>query len=366
MALETEVLVNNYNLPPDFAKQLIQFTQGDLEAAIHLIEASEKDIFILKGKFISSKKSCNGALLLFYNQQTNVPEYVFVVVSSDPALARIKIEDSWRVMHESMMKFYTSREANTELSSKIESQLLAPENISYFSIFFTLSGVDIVNLKRFLLNEISKVLIDTNTILKVAREATDVFHFSGFIKTTNVGLKLQPQSQLNLITLLNISVEPVLAPLGGKDVEKIDVGDEILVKVTDTREIVHFLMGFIDTKNVSPGKLFGRVIFNQKTSTSLNNLLILEFAPGIFGRFSIGEKIRVHLRSREEQKQSTGDSYQYEEAKAKESNLSYGSDIVQGYAAYEREDKKSSFLSVFLIIAGCLAAIMLILLWLVS
>lgn len=366
MALEAEVLVNNYNLPPDFANRIIQFTQGDLEAAIRFIEASEKGIFILKGKFISSKKSCNGALLLFYNQQTNTPEYVFVVVSTDPAIARIKIEDSWRTMHEAMMRFYTSKEANKELSSKIESRLLAQENASYFSIFFTLSGVDIVNLKRFLLNEISKILIDTNTILKVAREATDVFHFSGFIKMTNVGLKLQPQSQLNLITLLNISVEPVLAPLGGKDVEKIDIGDEILVRVTDTREIVHFLMGFINTSSVSPGKLFGRVIFNQKTSTSLNNLVVLEFAPGVFGRFSIGEKIRVHVKSKEEKEQNESGSYQYEQEKTMENNLSYTSETNQDFTAYESEEKKSPFLSILIIIAGCLAAIMLILLWLIS
>ena len=61
MALEAEILSNNYGLPIEFGRSFIQFTKGDLEAAIKIIEASEKDMIVLKGKFISGKKMSNGA-----------------------------------------------------------------------------------------------------------------------------------------------------------------------------------------------------------------------------------------------------------------------------------------------------------------
>lgn len=298
MALESEVLVNNYGLPHEFAQNFLRVTKGDLEAAIRIIEAAEKDIFVLKAKFISNKRMSHGGIVLFYNFQTNISEYILAVVSSDAMLAKIRVENPWQEFYQDLEKYMMADEAEADYSSKIENEILYQDNASYISSFFIdQSEVDLVNIKRFLLSEISKIMLDTGIVLKVISETTDIFRFKNFIKTVKLGLKAKTQASMDWIVLLNIKVEPVLAPIGGQDIDKSSPGDEILVKINDNREIVQFVVGLLQT-DTTPGTLYGRLVYNQKDRLSQNNLVILEFGAGIFGRFLIGEKIRVQVREK--------------------------------------------------------------------
>lgn len=298
MALEAEILENNYGLPPDFARNFVQFARGDIESAIKIIEASEKNMTVLKMKFISSKKMVNGALMLFYNFQTNSPEYIFAVVSGDSNLSRIKIENTWKEVYTELEKYMTGNDSDPEFASKIESRILYSENLGYISSFFLdKSTVDLTNIKRFILSEVSKVLLDTGIILKLVSEEIDIFRFRNFLKTTNLGLKIASKNKLDWITLLNIRIEPVLAPLGGTDIEKVQMGEEVLVKLADNREIVPFVLGFVDPSKFVEGALYGKIVHRNTTGTE-NNMVIVEFGPGIYGKFVIGGKIRVQIREK--------------------------------------------------------------------
>ncbi len=371
MALEAEILINNYGIPQDFARDLLNFTKTDLEAAIKIIESSEKDIVVLKAKFISNKKMYSGAFLLFFNFQTRIPEYMFCVVSNNPSLTKIKIENSWGDIFSIMLEYLTEPESDVEMASKSESQILSADNANYLATFFTdTHTIDLVNIKRFILSELSKVFADSGIILKMINEQTNIFHFTTFLKATRVGMKVQSQLKMNLITLLNIKVEPVLAPLGGVDLEKMEIYDELLVKIVDSREIVNFILGFIDTSALSPGTLYGRIVYNQKAPNLMSNLVIIEFAPGIYGRFMIGEKIRVQVKKHQHRKGETAvpqnpvpeqPGYHIEDY--------LGQSLTnQDQLANDAADrgKKVSVYSIILIIAASLAFVLLIFLWLIS
>lgn len=299
MALEAEILENNYGLPPDFSRSFVQFTRGDIESAIKIIEASEKDMTVLKMKFISSKKMVNGALMLFYNFQTNSPEYIFAVVSGDSNLSRIKIESTWKEVYSELERYMTGNESDPEFASKIESRILYSENLGYISSFFLdKTTVDLTNIKRFVLSEVSKVLLDSGIILKLVSEEIDIFRFRNFLKTTNLGLKIASKNKLDWITLLNIRIEPVLAPLGGTDIEKTQMGEEVLVKIADNREIVPFVLSFVDPSRFVENAIFGKIVYRYNSPGTDNNMVIVEFGPGIYGKFIIGGKIRVQIREK--------------------------------------------------------------------
>jgi hypothetical protein len=301
MALEAEILENNYGLPADFAKRFVQFTKGDIEAAISIIEASEKDMTVLKMKFISSKKMVNGAILLFYNFQTNSPEYIFAVVSGDSNLSRIKIENGWKEVYAELEKYMVGSDSDPEYASKIESRILYSENLSYISGFFLdKSTVDLTNIKRFILSEISKVLLDTGIILKLVSEEIDIFRFRNFLAVTKMGLKVVTKNKMEWLTLLNIRIEPVLAPLGGTDIEKTQLGDEVLVKIADNRDIVPFILSFVDPNLFVESSLYGRLVHRNTSQGTENNMVIVEFGPGIYGKFIIGGKIRVQVREKQQ------------------------------------------------------------------
>ena len=299
MALEAEILENNYGLPTAFAKSFVQFTRGDIESAIKIIEASEKDMTVLKMKFISSKKMVNGAIMLFYNFQTNSPEYIFAVVSGDSNLSRIKIENTWKEVYAELEKYMTGNDSDPEYASKIESRIPSYDNTGYISSFFLdKSTIDLTNIKRFILSEVSKVLLDTGIILKLVSEEIDVFRFRSFLASTKLGLKVVSKNKMDLITLLNIRIEPVLAPLGVTDIEKTELGEEVLVKVADSREIVPFVLGFIAPEQFVENALYGKIVYRYTSPGTENNIVIVEFGPGIYGKFVIGGRIRVQVREK--------------------------------------------------------------------
>ncbi len=300
MALEAEILENNYGLPADFARSFIQFTKGDIESAIRVIESSEKDMVVLKMKFISSKKMINGALMLFYNFQTGMPEYAFAVVTGDQNLSRIRIENPWRDVEAELQRHLSGADSDPEFASKIEARVLYSDNLSYLSSFFLdKTTVDLTNIKRFILNEISKVLMDTGIILKLVSEEIDVFRFRSFLTGIKHGLKVAVKNRTDFITLLNLRIEPLLAPLGGTDIEKVRLGDDILVRIADAREIVPFALSFVDPARIVENNYYGKMVMKSSSPGSDNTMVIVEFGPGIYGKFIIGGKIRLQIREQQ-------------------------------------------------------------------
>lgn len=372
MALESEILTNNYGIPADFARKFLGFMHGDLEAAIKIVEASEKDIIVLKAKFISNKRMYYGALMLFFNVQTKLPEYIFSVISNNANLTKISVDSAWQSSFQSMVDYLTDPQCDLDLSSKAEAQIVNTDNMNYLSSFFIdHKNFDLVNLKRYIINELSKVFMDTGIVLKMATEQTNIFHFSTFLKSVQVGYKVQQQFKIDFITLLNIKVEPVLAPLGGLDVDKMEIYDELLVKVNDDREIVNFVMAYFDNENLSPGQLYGRIVFNQKSPTTHGHLVIIEFAPGIYGRFNLGEKIRVHVRKNTRKKGEDKSIISIPAEELSYDNNDYSADLNMGKRDDSGQDlfedeKKLSIYTVILIIAAALVFVLGIFLWLMS
>jgi len=369
MALESEILTNNYAIPSDFARKFLSFMRGDLEAAIKIVESSEKDIIVLKAKFISNKRMFYGTLLLFFNIQTKVPEYILAVISNNANLIKLNVDLGWQSIYQTMAEYITDPQCDLELSSRTEAQIVSPDNINYLASFFTdHRNFDLVNLKRYIINELSKIIMDTGIVLKMSTEQTNIFNFSTFLKNAQVGYKIQQQFKIDFITLLNIRIEPVLAPLGGLDVDKMEIYDEVLVKVNDDREIVNFIMGYFDNANLSPGNLYGRIVFNQKSPLTQGNLVIIEFAPGIYGRFTLGEKIRIHVRKNTRKKVPDKENYSEEllnKPGVYQNELDMVNDDVTNNFLYN-DEKKLSIYSIILIIAASLVFVLAIFLWLMS
>ena len=302
MAVESQILISNYGVTEEFANNLLLFTKNDVEGAIRILEAAERDVVVLKAKFISSKKMVYGSVVLFYNFQFNIPQYVFCALSGDINLSRIRIETDWRDFIQEITRYMEGKEAEFELASRIEGEILSPENVPYItSSFIDKKNYDMVNLKRFLLNCISKVLLDSQIVFKLSAADIDVFKFNTFLSNTKIGLKIIPKQGIKEVMMVNLRIDPVLAPIGGIDIERTYVGDEILVKILDERDIARYIADVIGGRDDSgiPRAVWGRIANNQKSQETGNNLINLQFGPGLFGTFSIGSKVRVQIKERE-------------------------------------------------------------------
>lgn len=300
MAVESHILMNNYGVSEEFAQQLLQFTRNDLEGAIRILESSEQDIYAVKMKFLSSKKMAYGAIILFYNTQNHVAEYIYAAVSPDSRLSKISMEIPWNEFIAEMSGYMMQDGADFDTASRVENEILHPENVRFISQFFHEKGnPDLVNLKRFILSHLSKVMLDTAIVLKVHTDTVDVFKYRNTVEQFKSGLRIVPKDGKDLTMLINMHIEPVLAPIGGTDIDKMNKGDEVLVKVTDDRDVVVYLgqlLDFVDDAGLNKA-VYGRIVKHLHNSESQNHMVTLEFGPGVYGTFSVGNKVRVQSRT---------------------------------------------------------------------
>ena len=296
MAMEVQVLVNNYGLPLDFAQRLLQFMGNDLENAIQVLEESEKNMVVLKAKFLSNRKGFYGAFLLFYNFRTNQVEYVLAVVTRDAELSRVRLDAGWQEVFELVTGFVNSSSFNVDLSSNIEQAVLLSHNQNYINSFFVdPSQIDMVNIKRFLLSEIGKVLQDTTVVVKVVKQDVDVFKFRNLIRKVSDGIEQIPQEESDRLMLLTLSVDPVLSPIGGIDIDKVVPGMQIKVKINDERDVAYLIgkvLGAVDSVDLKEG-IYGRLVYKKIVENTDNVRILVEFGPGIYGTFRVGSKVRV-------------------------------------------------------------------------
>lgn len=302
MALETQILVSNYGVTPEFAEQITSFT-GDIEGSIRLLEASEKDVIATRVKFISSKKMTYGAMAIFFNYQSGIPEFILCAVSPDVALSKIKMDGDWREFIADIQAGLQASSADHDTSARVEAEILSSHNVNYISSFFLdRKAIDVVNLKRFLINSLSKVMLDSNIVMKLAQAEIDVFKFKNMMNDMKQGLKIVPKKNADLTMLVNLAIDPVLAPIGGVDIDRIPDSEDVLVKITDDREIAKYIvdvLGAVDTTG-STRALFGKVVRNVRNEESENNHVTLQFGPGIYGTFSVGSKVRVQTRDKKQ------------------------------------------------------------------
>lgn len=309
MGVEADILVNNYGISQEFAQNLLDFFEGDVDKVIQMMESSDKDITVVKGKFIASRRNLYGAFLLFYNHQSLVPEYIFVVCSTDLNLSRIRIEDPWAAYVESLRVHQMAQESDPDVASRIEAQVLSRDNISVLTGYLAdKTNPDLINLKRFFTNEINRVIYDANVLVKFVLEEADIFRTRAFLSNTHDGLKAISNNPANLV-LMNLKVEPVLSPLGGKDVESLSSMDEVYVRVLDDRPIVPELVERLRPPDIlAPTTIVGKVLENQLMPESENRRVTLLFGPGIFGSFVLGGKVRVQTRTEAAAKATAGSS----------------------------------------------------------
>ncbi|URA10197.1 hypothetical protein [Thermospira aquatica] len=298
MGVKAEILVNNYGISQEFAQNLLDFFNGDVDKVIRIMESSDKDITVLKGKFIASRRNLYGAYVLFYNHQTLSPDYVYVVCTTDMNLSRIRIEDPWEAYIEMLRNYQLASESDPDLASRIEAQILSKDNVSVLTGYFSdRANPDLINLKRFFTNEVNRVIYDANVLVKFVLEDADIFRTRAYLSNTHDGLKVISSNPANLV-LMNLKIEPVLSPLGGKDAESLASMEEVYVRVLDEREIVPELVEKLKPADVlSPNIIVGKVLENQLMPASENRRITLLFAPGIFGTFVIGGKVRVQTKA---------------------------------------------------------------------
>ncbi len=304
---------------PELAKMLLGFTGGDLHGAINIIKAVDKDIFILKMKFVAQTRKVFGAVVLQFNyKQGEVDNFTISVRMDDRRAIEFDLNNQWKDLKHNIMCFVSSFNNDPDLENKFDF-MFANENFTrqLKNKMPLKKGDGAEALEEFLINSIAGLLQDIDIVLKLSIERTDVFEIN---KGEHIDLEeiekdsfkpghFNRQSELRNAkdSMILLKSDLVLDPVDGVPISALKAGDILKAHIIENSDIADYIKGLLSVKtpHVSSEKNKKKddgwyfVDFDEMMDTDHGKLVKFNYGPGISGYTFFGEDVKVSTVKKE-------------------------------------------------------------------
>lgn len=333
---------------PVLGKLILKFTGDDLDGAIKILKSVEKDIFVIRGKFVAQTVKIYGSFIIFYNQKNKAVDKVVVIAKTeDRSAIEFDFEKGWNIFLQGLNDYQRKNATEIDVQSKFINAISGPKVISIFDKIFNKKEIDYEELKSFFEEIFIGIAGDINIAIKLKVDRSDAFEVNkGNISENDIVFKdekrednknEQKKSNLeqNQILLLKIDLE--LAPVDGRPLSELQPGELIGVKIVDDRPIAHYIASLLSGNTFEFEQ--NKIVFAELKDIKLtdNGILVrVEFGPGIYGETYYGEDVKVKIARLDNEDKE------------------------------ENDKKENFFLKNIWIIGGILLAIIIILLFIVT
>jgi hypothetical protein len=177
-------------------------------------------------------------------------------------------------------------------------------------------------LNNILVDEMYNIFTDTNIAVKFDIEMTDAFELNKGKEAAQIGditgEDLQPEEVDEEIqkqepvdrtekSLIVLAVDPVLSPVSGMNVQDLEFGDEIQVRISDERDIADYLAELLGAKVDSIRVPVYTKIIEVKELETGDLGVFTQFGPGILGMFKVPEHVKVATREAIEEESASAE-----------------------------------------------------------
>lgn len=322
-------LVSETGCDEQLAKLLLIFTGGDIEASKKIINSIDKDIFIIKGKFVCNNILKFGIFLVFYNKKSGKIERSEFFISNNKNILNININSRWNEIIENtkeIIQNISEDESEEEINNHFRDELSKVEFVDFLEKVSKNYDKNKNLLIKAFSNIVSNLTADVNISVKVEKEEIDIFEFGKGIKDLDELNKIENEydedkeneSEIHSDTkigseyqLITLECEPQYAPINGFSISNFLPGDSIKVKIIDDSDIGNYiaklLHGIDEDGNKVP--LSATITNIEKLDEELLKIMV-EFGPGIYGKLIVGNDVKVegeyqYNEEREKKKKSS-------------------------------------------------------------
>lgn len=305
-------LVTSTGCDRALAGMLLKFTGWDLEGARRIIEAVPKDICALKLKFITQITGFFGALFMSYDEKKRVIKRFIAVITDDKDIGRIDVEKQWTEFEEELYSHARTKKIDGLKVDQLKKRMTGDDFISKLANVLKVGRpVKKELLNSILVDELYNIFTDTNIAVKFDIEMTDAFELNkgkGISQAGNadgeelnpdeVDAEMEKQDQREKMeqSLIVLTVDPVLSPVSGTNIQDLEFGDEIQVRISDEREIADYLAELLGAKVDSIRvPIFTKIIEVKELETG-DLGVFTQFGPGILGMFKVPEDVKIATR----------------------------------------------------------------------
>jgi len=291
------------------ASLLVEFTGGDIDGAKKIIEAMPKDFVAIKVRYMAHKTHYYGSILLVVDVRRRTMEKVLILADKKITASQIDNKLRYEEFRDAIIKYIKENNPDDEMMGRLREGMEKEEFIE--SIFRRLrrdNSFDPEELKVVFSELFSRVLTEQNCAIKIETEGVDLFR----IHRTDREYVIRRESEENLskqedsiskkeevhirnISLVLLKVEPVLSPVRGVPATELEIGDQILVKIIDEREIGEYLCELLKGKDESGERIPITALIKEinKQEETDNLSVIVQFGPGIAGKMIIPPEVKI-------------------------------------------------------------------------
>ncbi|HOJ63102.1 MAG TPA: hypothetical protein PLE45_01665 [Spirochaetota bacterium] len=297
------------------AKLILKFTGDDLDGAIKILKSVDKDIFVIRGKFIAQTVKIYGSFIIFYNSKTKiVDKTVIIAKSEDKSAIEFDFEKNWSIFLQGLNDYQKKNATDIDIQSKfINAIASSPKIVSSFDRILNKKEIDYEELKSFFEEIFIGITGDINIALKLKVDKSDAFEVNkGNISENDIVFKDEKKEDnkndqkkstfdQNQILLLKIDLD--LSPIDGKLLSELQPGELIGVKIVDDRPIAHYIASLLSGNTFDFEE--NKIVFAELKDIKLTEggiLVRVEFGPGIYGEAYYGEDVKVRVASLDNEK----------------------------------------------------------------
>ncbi|HQL83130.1 MAG TPA: hypothetical protein PK307_13075, partial [Spirochaetota bacterium] len=283
----SEILENAAGSLSDYTKKLkiaMFFTNGDEDRAKQMIAGNLEDICVIKGRFSSTQSF--GAFIAFFNRYYLTLNSVYPVITDSFNLKELKTSVDWRSFEKDMMNFVGSQPHDDVLGRQFKNVFLSTFTVNFAGELKKLldgqSEIDI--------NRIFQLMVQDRMGLQGVSMMVDTEYLSSLeMETDSVTSRKMMDYQLpkdgtgkddvdieidtdddhealkgkEIKLLLRGSL--ILAPISGRDIGLLVVGDRLKVKIVDRHpRAVQVAKAFNAYTEEGIQPITGRIVFLRR------------------------------------------------------------------------------------------------------
>ena len=256
---------------------------------------SEGNILIVKGRFKSTSMNLYGLFLLTFNAMKKLDTH-HVIVSSYSDMYDMEPGTSWHKFEEYIVDRKWKGNFNNSMTASIMDAFNSIGNdvrnlkILYDNVY----NYDYDQMDLILYDVINRIIHDKNLIMESLIQEISIQELQS-VKDD----RSKPQNQDednqgkkdNLGVILH--VKPVLAPLNGKPIYELRIGDKIMIKIIPSSNKENYYIDLYNLKEENSIKVIPATVIDIKSSAGKNNPIeiLAEIKPGVYGLCKEDEKL---------------------------------------------------------------------------
>ncbi len=282
MDTKVQVLMKTTNCSKSDAERVLKMTDGDLNRSMQILKNAISKTVIFHIKVESREEKIFIILKILQQPLKLIKAYVFCFHNEFDLNIDLEPDDFLKNLEENKTKIDESKiNEYKALEDKIESLLNEDFAIKIYNFYLQNDANKIIG-------EISNLLKKTKLKnIKVSYQTHEVENQIDLLRDTE---EMKIEKDINSIEL---ECMPVINPIDGIPVKDLVEGDEILIKIEDTKELGIYLAELVGGRR-DDEVLPLLVPIVSKEQIKENELSVkIEIGPGIYGKFTIPSEVKI-------------------------------------------------------------------------